>query len=49
MQPAQKISMTILPEMMRLIRESIEASEDAVTSDAMRAWLRSRFSGSRIQ
>lgn len=46
MQPAEKISITMPPEMMRLIRDSIEAGEYASTSevlrDAMRAWLRQR-------
>lgn len=46
MQPAEKVSITMPPEMMRLIRDSIEAGEYASTSevlrDAMRAWLRQR-------
>lgn len=45
-QTAEKISITMTPEMMRHIRESVEAGEYASTSevlrDAMRAWLRER-------
>jgi len=46
MQPAEKISITVTPEMLRLVRESIEAGEYASTSevirDAMRLWQRRR-------
>ena len=46
MQSAEKISITVTPEMLRLIRESVEASEYASTSevirDAMRLWQRRR-------
>lgn len=46
MQTAEKISITMTPEMMRHIRDSVEAGEYASTSevmrDAMRAWLRER-------
>ena len=44
MQSAEKISITVTPEMLRLIRESVDASEYASTSevirDAMRLWQR---------
>jgi len=43
---AEKISITVTPEMLRLIRESVDAGEYASTSevvrDAMRAWQRER-------
>lgn len=46
MQSAEKISITMTPEMLRLIRESVEAGEYASTSevirDAMRVWQRRR-------
>jgi len=46
MQSAEKISITMTPEMLRLIRESVEAGEYASTSevirDAMRLWQRRR-------
>ena len=46
MQSAEKISITMTPEMLRLIRESVDAGEYASTSevvrDAMRAWQRER-------
>jgi antitoxin ParD1/3/4 len=46
MRSAEKISVTITPEMHRLIRESVEAGEYASASevlrDAMRAWQRQR-------
>jgi antitoxin ParD1/3/4 len=46
MQSAEKISITMTPEMLRLIRESVEAGEYASTSevirDAMRLWQRQR-------
>jgi antitoxin ParD1/3/4 len=46
MQTAEKVSITITPEMMRVIRESVEAGEYASVSevfrDAMRAWQRER-------
>lgn len=46
MQSAEKISITVTPEMLRLIRESVEAGEYASTSevirDAMRLWQRRR-------
>jgi len=46
MQTAEKISITMTPEMMRAIRESVEAGEYASTSEAMRdavrVWLRQR-------
>lgn len=47
MQTAEKISITMPPEMMRLIRESVEAGEFASTSEAMRdavrVWQRQRL------
>ena len=46
MQTAEKISITMTPEMMRVIRESVEAGEYASTSEAMRdavrVWQRDR-------
>lgn len=46
MHTAEKISITVTPEMLRLIRESVDAGEYASTSevvrDAMRAWQRER-------
>jgi antitoxin ParD1/3/4 len=46
MQSAEKISITMTPEMLRVIRESVEAGEYASTSevirDAMRLWQRQR-------
>ena len=46
MQSAEKISITMTPEMLRVIRESVEAGEYASTSevirDAMRVWQRQR-------
>lgn len=46
MQSAEKISITMTPEMLRLIRESVDAGEYASTSevirDAMRLWQRQR-------
>jgi len=46
MQTAEKISITMTPEMMRIIRESVEAGEYASTSEAMRdavrVWQRER-------
>ena len=46
MQSAEKISITMTPEMLRVIRESVDAGEYASTSevirDAMRVWLRQR-------
>jgi len=46
MQSAEKISITVTPEMLRVIRESVEAGEYASTSevirDAMRLWQRQR-------
>ena len=46
MQSAEKISITMTPEMLRIIRESVEAGEYASTSevirDAMRVWQRQR-------
>lgn len=46
MQNAEKISITMTSEMMRVIRESVEAGEYASTSEAMRdafrAWQRER-------
>lgn len=45
-QPAEKISITLTPEMMRVIRESVAAGEFASTSealrDAVRLWQRER-------
>ncbi|MDB5525974.1 MAG: type toxin-antitoxin system ParD family antitoxin [Rhizobium sp.] len=46
MQSAEKISITMTPEMLRVIRESVDAGEYASTSevirDAMRLWQRQR-------
>jgi antitoxin ParD1/3/4 len=46
MQSAEKISITMTPEMLRVIRERVDAGEYASTSevirDAMRAWQRER-------
>jgi antitoxin ParD1/3/4 len=46
MQSAEKISITMTPEMLRVIRETVEAGEYASTSevvrDAMRVWQRER-------
>jgi antitoxin ParD1/3/4 len=46
MQSAEKISITMTSEMLRLIRESVEAGEYASTGevirDAMRLWQRRR-------
>ena len=46
MQSAEKISITMTPEMLRLIRETVDAGEYASTSevvrDAMRLWQRER-------
>jgi antitoxin ParD1/3/4 len=46
MQTAEKVSITMTPEMLRLIRETVEAGEYASTSevirDAMRIWQRDR-------
>jgi antitoxin ParD1/3/4 len=46
MEPAEKISVTMTPEMLRAIRESVESGEYASTSealrDAVRIWQRER-------
>lgn len=46
MQPAEKISITLTPDMLRTVRESVEAGEYASTSealrDAVRVWQRQR-------
>ncbi len=46
MQNAEKVSITMTPEMMRVIRASVEAGEYASTSevlrDAVRIWQRER-------
>jgi antitoxin ParD1/3/4 len=46
MAAAEKISITMTPEMMRVIRKSVESGEFASTSevlrDALRAWQRER-------
>jgi antitoxin ParD1/3/4 len=46
MQAAEKISITMTPEMLRVIRESVDAGEYASTSevmrDAVRLWQRDR-------
>jgi antitoxin ParD1/3/4 len=46
MQNAEKISITLTPDMLRAIRESVEAGEYASTSealrDAVRVWQRQR-------
>jgi antitoxin ParD1/3/4 len=47
MQNAEKISITMSPDMLRVIRESVEAGEYASTSevlrDAVRIWQRQRI------
>ena len=47
MQSAEKISVTMTPDMLRAIRESVEAGEYASTSEAMRdavrVWQRQRL------
>lgn len=47
MQNAEKISITMTPDMLRAIRESVEAGEYASTSealrDAVRVWQRQRL------
>lgn len=47
MQNAEKVSVTMTPDMMRAIRESVEAGEFATTSEAMRdavrVWQRVRL------
>lgn len=47
MQSAEKVSITIPPEMMRTIRDTVEAGEFASTSeafrDAVRVWQRQRL------
>lgn len=47
MQKAEKISITLTPDMLRLIRESVERGEYASTSealrDALRIWHRQRL------
>lgn len=47
MQNAEKVSVTMTPDMMRAIRESVEAGEFATTSEAMRdavrVWQRQRL------
>ncbi|MFL9827052.1 type II toxin-antitoxin system ParD family antitoxin [Rhodoplanes sp. SY1] len=47
MQSAEKISITMTPDMLRAIRESVEAGEYASTSEAMRdavrVWQRQRL------
>jgi antitoxin ParD1/3/4 len=46
MQTAEKVSITMTPEMLRVIRETVDAGEYASTSevvrDAMRVWQRDR-------
>lgn len=46
MQSAEKISITMTPDMLRAVRESVEAGEYASTSEAMRdavrVWQRQR-------
>lgn len=46
MQTAEKVSITMTPEMLRVIRETVNAGEYASTSevvrDAMRVWQRDR-------
>lgn len=37
-----KISITMTPDMLRAVRDSVEAGEYASTSDAGRVWLRQR-------
>lgn len=47
MQNAEKVSVTMTPDMMRAIRESVESGEFATTSEAMRdavrVWQRQRL------
>jgi antitoxin ParD1/3/4 len=47
MQNAEKISITMTPDMLRVVRESVEAGEYASTSEAMRdavrVWQRQRI------
>lgn len=47
MQPAEKISITMTPDQLRAVRESVEAGEYASTSEAMRdavrVWQRQRL------
>ncbi|NEU14616.1 ribbon-helix-helix protein, CopG family [Methylobacterium sp. BTF04] len=47
MQPAEKISVTMTPDLLRAVRESVEAGEYASTSevmrDAVRVWQRQRL------
>mgnify|MGYP001005845478 CR=1 FL=1 len=47
MQSAEKISITMTPDMLRAVRESVEAGEYASTSEAMRdavrVWQRQRI------
>jgi antitoxin ParD1/3/4 len=47
MQNAEKISITMTPDMLRVVRESVEAGEYASTSealrDAVRVWQRQRL------
>ena len=47
MEPAEKISITVSPEMLQVIRESVAAGEYGSTSeavrDAVRLWQRQRF------
>ena len=47
MHPAEKISITLPPEMLRLIREAVEGGEYGSTSealrDAVRTWHRQRL------
>lgn len=46
MQPAERISITLPPDMLRLLREAVAAGDYASTSealrDAVRAWQRQR-------
>ncbi|WP_036302787.1 CopG family transcriptional regulator [Methylobacterium sp. 77] len=47
MQPAEKISITMTPDLLRVVRDSVEAGEYASTSevmrDAVRVWQRQRL------
>lgn len=47
MQSAEKVSITMTPDMLRVVRESVEAGEYASTSealrDAVRVWQRQRI------
>jgi antitoxin ParD1/3/4 len=47
MQSCEKISVTMTPEMLRIVRQSVEAGEYASTSealrDAVRVWARQRI------